>query len=54
MPLHDETEEGWAEVVRKPSLVYPVTIQELPASYRHPQGYEKVKWTLIYIRIEEI
>ena len=41
---HDETEEGWYKVDRKPTLVYPVTIKGLPEDDRHPQNYEKVKW----------
>lgn len=36
-PPHDETEEGWAKVVRKPALVSPVTIQGRQADDRHPR-----------------
>lgn len=31
VPAHKETEEGWPKVVRKPTLVYPVTIQDIPS-----------------------
>jgi hypothetical protein len=36
VPLHDDTKKGWPWVVRKPTLVYPDTVQELPADNRYP------------------
>ena len=38
---------GVAKVVRKPTLVYPVNKQYLPAYDRHHQGYEASKWNSI-------
>ena len=34
-PPHDETEEGWPKVVRKPTLLYPITIHDLLADDSH-------------------
>lgn len=47
MPLHDETEEWWSRGVRKPALIYAITIQEQPADNRHPYSYAEVKWNPI-------
>lgn len=41
--MHDETKEG-LKVIRKPTLVYPVTIQEWPSDDGHPWGYAEVRW----------
>lgn len=49
MPLLEKTEEERPKVVRKSTLVYPVTIQELLAHDRQPQDYEEVKWSPIEI-----
>ena len=49
MPPLDEPEEGKPKVVRKPILVYPVTIQDLPSDDRHPVGYEEIKQNPIEI-----
>ena len=43
-PLHEETEEGWPTLIKKPTLVHPVTTQEWPADDGHPRGYAEVKW----------
>ena len=48
--MHDETEEGLPQVVRKPTLVYLITIQDLPADDRHPQGYEEISGNPIDLR----
>lgn len=42
-PLNYETEEEQTKVVRKPTLIYPVTVQEQPPDDRHPEGYSEVK-----------
>ena len=34
------TKEGWSKIVRKPTLIYPATIQELSLDDRHLKGYE--------------
>lgn len=47
--MHDENEEGMPKVVRKPILVYPITIQDLPADDRYPQGDEENTWNPIEI-----
>jgi hypothetical protein len=39
VPPHDETQEGQLEIFRKPTLVYPVTIQYLPGESRFPPPY---------------
>jgi len=44
--------KGVTKAVRKPTLVYPDTVQELPADNGHPQGYEEIKWNPID-RLEE-
>lgn len=41
-PTHNETVQGWPND-RKPTLVYPIIIKELPAVDRHFQSYEEVK-----------
>ena len=47
MSLHEETEEGQAKVVRKPTLVYVVTIHKsLPGDDGNWQGYEEVRQNL--------
>jgi len=46
--MHDETEEGLSKVVRKPTLVYPITIQNL-SDDRCPQCYEEITWNPIDI-----
>lgn len=46
---HNKTKDGWFKVARKPTLVYPVTIEDLPGNDRHPQGYKKIKWNPIGI-----
>ena len=35
--------------VRKLTLVYPVTLQDLSGDDRHPQGFEEVKWNPTHI-----
>lgn len=40
VPSHDETEEERPKLTRKPTLVYPVTIEEQPECDRHPQCYQ--------------
>jgi hypothetical protein len=47
LPPHNESEDGWPKVVRKSTSVHAITIQELPADDRHPQGNEEVKWNPI-------
>lgn len=37
------------KVVKKPTFLYPVTLQELPSEGRYPQGYVEVKWNHIEI-----
>lgn len=41
--LHYVTEEELLNVIRKPPLIYSVTIQEQPPDDRHPEGYLEVK-----------
>lgn len=55
MPPYEEPEEWCPKVMRKPTLVDPVTdvgIQKLLANDRHPQDYQKVKW--IHIEIVDL
>ena len=42
--LHYETKEEWPTVIRTPTLIYPITIQEQSPDDRHPQGYAEVNW----------
>lgn len=37
------------KVVRKPTFLYPVTLQELSSEGRYPQDYVEVKWNHIEI-----
>lgn len=43
----NETKGGQAKIMRKETLVYPVTIQELLTGNRQYQGYREVKWNPI-------
>jgi hypothetical protein len=47
VPPHDETEEGWPKIVSKPTLFYPINIQDLPGDNRHIKRYEEIKWNPI-------
>lgn len=46
MLLHDETKELWPMIVRKPPLVYPVTIQKLPGDDMYPlmESYRNIRF----------
>lgn len=38
---------GKPKVIRKPTLVYLVTVQEYTADNGHPQGYSEIRWNLM-------
>ena len=42
--LHCETREKWPKVIRTPTLIHPVTVQQQPPDDKHPQGYTDVNW----------
>lgn len=53
---HDGIEEGQTNVVRKPNLVFPVIIKQLPIDDRYAQCYEDVKWNptkILELRLKE-
>lgn len=47
--MHDETEEGLSKVVRKPTLVYPITTIQNLSDDRCPQCYGEITWNPIDI-----
>lgn len=55
VPLHHETEVGCPKIIRKPALVYPVTIQQ-PGDNRYPKVIRKLMQSYRHIllrRFEE-
>ena len=42
--LHGETGEERPKVIRTPTLIYPVTVQQQPTDNLHPQGYKEINW----------
>jgi hypothetical protein len=40
----DKTRESQPRVIRKQTLVYPVSMQQRPAGDDHPQNYQEFEW----------
>lgn len=47
--MYDAIEEGLSKVVRKSTLVYPITTIQNLSGDRRPQCYEKITWNPIDI-----